>query len=50
MVVNASLTDSMLKKKINSIAYQFVREGSVKNEWRYVKVGIDDNPLDLMTK
>ena len=40
----------MLKKKSNSIAYHFVREGAAKDEWRtsYVKTTI--NPSDLLTK
>jgi hypothetical protein len=47
---NTSTPDSMLKKKSNSIAYHFVREGAAKDEWRtsYVKTTI--NPADLFTK
>jgi hypothetical protein len=47
---NTSVPDSMLKKKSNSIAYHFVREGAAKDEWRtsYVKTTI--NPADLLTK
>ena len=47
---NTSVPDSMLKKKSNSIAYHFVREGAAKDEWRtsYVKTTL--NPADLFTK
>ena len=47
---NTSVPDSMLKKKSNSIAYHFVREGVAKDEWRtsYVKTTL--NPADLFTK
>ena len=39
MLVNSSMPDSMLRKKSNSVAYHFVREGTARDEWRctYVK-------------
>ena len=47
---NTSVPASMLKKKSNSIAYHFVREGAAKDEWRtsYVKTTV--NPADILTK
>ena len=47
---NTSVPDSMIKKKSNSIAYHFVREGCARNEWRttYVKTG--QNSSDVLTK
>ena len=34
VLVNSSKPDSVLKKKSNSIAYNFVREGCAADEWR----------------
>ena len=50
VLINSSNPESCLKKKSNSIAYHFVREGSVRDEWRHAYVKTQDNPLDLMTK
>ncbi len=47
---NTSVPDSMLKKKSNSIAYHFVREGAARDEWRTAYVNTADNVSDLMTK
>ena len=47
---NTSVPDSMLKKKSNSIAYHFVREGVAKNKWRMTYVKTTINPADLLTK
>ena len=41
---------SVLKKKSNSIAFHFVREGSAKDEWRTTYVNTDENPVNMMTK
>eukprot|EP00957_Ditylum_brightwellii_P088422 6734737-Ditylum_brightwellii.AAC.1 len=34
VLVNTTIADSTLKKKSQSIAHHFVREGSAKDEWR----------------
>ena len=47
---NTSVPDSVLKKKSNSIAYHFVREGCAKDEWRMAYINTHDNPADLLTK
>ena len=47
---NGSMLDSVLRKKSNSIAYHFIREGSAANEWRMSYVGTNDNIADMLTK
>ena len=42
--------DSVLKKKSQSIAYHFVREGAARGEWRTSYVNTHDNEADLLTK
>ena len=39
-----------MKKKSNSIAYHYVREGAAKDEWRTAYIPTGDNPSDLLTK
>ena len=50
VLANTTAPDSTLKKKSNSIAYHFVREGCARDEWRTTYVNTSDNPADLMTK
>jgi len=50
VLCNTSIPDSTLKKKSNSIAYHFVREGCARDEWRTVYVNTHLNPADLLTK
>ena len=50
VLVNSSDPDSQLKKKSNSIAYHFVREGTARDEWGFYRIESKDNPLDLATK
>jgi len=50
VLANTSVPDSQLKKKSNSIAYHFVRDGCARDEWRTTYVNTHDNPADLMTK
>jgi hypothetical protein len=38
------------KKKSQSIAYHFVREGVAKDEWRTSYVNAHENEADLLTK
>ena len=47
---NTSVPDSTLKKKSQSIAYHFVREGAARDEWRTTYVSTHDNESDLLTK
>ena len=50
VLANSSVPDSTLKKKSNSIAYHFVREGCAKDEWRTAYIHTSENPSDLLTK
>jgi hypothetical protein len=50
VLANTSIPDSTLKKKSQSIAYHFVREGSARDEWRTTYVNTNDNEADLLTK
>lgn len=47
---NTFVPESMLKKKSNSIAYHFVREGAARDEWRTTYVKTTVNPADILTK
>jgi hypothetical protein len=47
---NTTIPDSVLKKKSNSIAYHFVREGCARDEWRTAYINTHFNPADLLTK
>ena len=50
VLANTSIPDSTLKKKSQSIAYHYVREGCARDEWRtsYISTGL--NTSDLLTK
>ena len=50
VLVNGSQPFSVLKKKSNSIAYHFVREGSAADEWRLTYVNTNDNCADMLSK
>ena len=50
VLANSSQPDSVLKKKSNSIAYHYVREGSATDEWRVTYIPTADNVADLLTK
>ena len=50
VLCNTAQPDSTLKKKSNSIAYHFVREGVARDEWRTSYVNTNENPADLFTK
>ena len=47
---NTTIPESMLKKKSQSIAYHFIREGVSRDEWRTAYVNTDENEADLLTK
>ena len=50
VLVNSSQPDSTLKKKSNSIAFNFVREGAARDEWRCSYISTDENQSDILTK
>ena len=50
VLANTTMPHSVLKKKSNSIAYHFVREGTARDEWRTTYVNTNFNPADLLTK
>ncbi len=50
VLANTTIPDSTLKKKSQSIAYHFVREGVARDEWRTAYVNTNENPADLLTK
>ena len=50
VLTNTTAPASTLKKKSQSIAYHFVREGVARDEWRTAYVNNHLNPADLLTK
>lgn len=50
VLANTTIPDSTLKKKSQSIAYHFVREGVARDEWRTTYVNTHQNESDLLTK
>ena len=50
VLANTTIPESTLKKKSQSIAYHFVREGSARDEWRTSYVNTHLNESDLLTK
>ena len=51
VLANTTIPDSTLKKKSQSIAYNFVCEGVARHEWRTSYVNnTHDNEADLLTK
>ena len=50
VLVNSSAPESTLKKKSQSIAFHFVREGCAADEWRTTYIHTSLNVSDLMTK
>ena len=50
VLCNTTIPDSTLKKKSQSIAYHFVREGVARDEWRTAYVSTHENEADLLTK
>ena len=50
VLANTTIPDSALKKKSQSIAYHFVREGVARDEWRTAYVNTHLNEADLLTK
>jgi hypothetical protein len=50
VLASCGIPDYILKKKSQSIAYHFVREGAARDEWRTLYVNTHDNEADLLTK
>ena len=50
VLANTTIPDSTLKKKSQSIAYHFIREGSARDEWRTTYINTHQNEADLLTK
>ena len=50
VLANTTNPESTLKKKSQSIAYHFVREGSARDEWRTTYINTHENESDLLTK
>ena len=50
VLANTTIPESMLKKKTQSIAYHFVREGCAHDEWRTAYISTHENVADMLTK
>ena len=50
VLANTTIPESMLKKKSQSIAYHFIREGSACDKWRTAYVNTHFNESHLLTK
>ena len=50
VLCNTNIPESQLKKKSQSIAYHFIREGVARDEWRTTYVNTHENTADLLTK
>ena len=50
VLTNMIMPGSTLKKKSNSIAFHFVREGAGRDEWRTTYINTLLNVADLITK
>ena len=50
VLANATVPDSTLKKKSQSIAYHFVYERVARDEWRTFYVNTHENEADLLSK
>ena len=50
VLANTTAPGSTLKKKSNTIAYYFIREGCARDKWRTTYINMDENVADLLTK
>ena len=50
VLANVTIPDSILKKKSNSIAYHYVREGVARREWCMSYINTKCNPADILSK
>ena len=49
VLANTTMPESMLKKKTQSIAYHFVREGCDRDEWQTAYISTHENVSDMLT-
>ena len=49
VLANTTMPESTLKKKTKSIAYNFVQEGSARDEWRTAYLDTHENVADMLT-
>ena len=47
---NTTKTESVLKKKSNSVVHYFVREEDILDEWITYHIKTQENPSDILTK
>ena len=50
VLAGSTSSESNLKKKAQSIAFHFIREGCAADEWRTAYIYMSENISDLMTK
>eukprot|EP00957_Ditylum_brightwellii_P084453 6422279-Ditylum_brightwellii.AAC.1 len=50
VLANITIPYSTLKKKSQSIAYNFVREGSARDEWQTSYASTNENESDILKK
>ncbi|KAL7524051.1 hypothetical protein ACHAWF_000797 [Thalassiosira exigua] len=50
VLANTSVPGSMIKKKMNSLSYHFIREGCARDEWRTAYINTHLNCSDMLTK
>ena len=50
VLANTTIPESTPKKKTQSIAYHFVREGSARDEWQTAYINMHENVADMLTK
>ena len=50
MLANTIIPKSTLKKKTQSIAFNFVQAGSARDEWQTVYINMHENVADMLTK
>ena len=50
VLVNTTMPKSLVKKKAQSIAYQFVQEGCARDKWRTAYISTHENVSHMLTK
>ena len=50
VLINSTAPESSLKKKSNSTACHFVREGVARKEWLITYINSKENPVNTFTK
>ena len=49
VLANTTMLESTLNKRMQSIAYHFVREGSARDEWRTAYINTHENVANMLT-